>query len=322
MKGIAKLWALLGALGAVNCAELPQLTEPPEEYALYRSSRVAPTLEQRLRSADRYLREAPDGPRSARVREWFASEEAKYYARAFDDLRRLRAYLELLPRGPHAAEVRARIRSLEARRMAKQQQLSADELAFRATEARLQGAEASRRAFIQELRRLAEQVASSEVLGRAPSELAPELLRGFASQSSYAPCAGETCSKLVELTFEVPLEGELQKRVALIETVLVLKDGRVVAARLAGPELWTRLGEALALRAMPNPTPAQRTDSLNRSVFVMRSLLEARFPAAECDRPLTPPAVLERSCRGLTARVIASSDPAQDDVLEIALSAR
>ena len=51
------------ALCLTSCASLPTLTERPEHCQLYRAARVAPTLEERLSAADRYLREVPGGLR-------------------------------------------------------------------------------------------------------------------------------------------------------------------------------------------------------------------------------------------------------------------
>src|SRR5215216_2085337 len=83
---------LLLAFAASNCAVLPTLTESPESYALYRSARVAPTLEERLQAAQRYLREVPNGPHTQQLRVWFAGAEEKYFLQAFTRLPNLYAY--------------------------------------------------------------------------------------------------------------------------------------------------------------------------------------------------------------------------------------
>ena len=47
----------LAATAALGCASVPTLTERPEDYHLYRAARIAPTEEERLRAAYRYLHE-------------------------------------------------------------------------------------------------------------------------------------------------------------------------------------------------------------------------------------------------------------------------
>jgi hypothetical protein len=79
-------------LALLGCAALPTLSERPEEYHLYRTARIAPTLEERLRAADRYLREVPDGPHRKQLRNWFVSSEEKYFLSAFNRLPNLYAY--------------------------------------------------------------------------------------------------------------------------------------------------------------------------------------------------------------------------------------
>jgi hypothetical protein len=105
----------------------------------------------------------------------------------------------------------------------------------------------------------------------------------------------------------------------LLEVQLDLERGLLRRARLAGPELWTRLAEALALRPLPTPTPEERADAVGRARLLVRALLESAFPGAECpDLPATAPVVLRRTCRGLTAVMLAGQNPAEDDSLEIA----
>ena len=66
---LAACWPLLG------CAAMPTLTERPEEYRLFRAARVAPTLEERLGAAHRYLREVPGGRHTQELRKWFDAAE-------------------------------------------------------------------------------------------------------------------------------------------------------------------------------------------------------------------------------------------------------
>jgi hypothetical protein len=132
-------------------------------------------------------------------------------------------------------------------------------------------------------------------------------------------CRADSCKKLLQLRYEVPGERELVPRAALLEVQLDLERGLLQRARLTGPELWTRLAEALSLRPLPSPTPEERADAVNRSLLLVRAVLEPVLPGAECpDRPSAGTLVLERRCRGLTVRMLAGRSAAEDDSLEIA----
>jgi hypothetical protein len=154
--------------------------------------------------------------------------------------------------------------------------------------------------------------------GEPTSELADETIFAFRLSEPRGACQGDHCRKLLELSYPVPGQRELVERAAVIEIQLELEAGLLSRARLAGPELWTRLAEALSLKPLPKPTPEERADAVSRAAMLMRALLERRFPAAECDVPAAAPAVVVRRCHGLSAVMQAASTPTEDDVLEIA----
>ena len=315
-----RLRALLVALllGLGGCASLPTLTERPEDYHLYRAIRIAPTQEQRLRAASRYLREVPGGERREQVQRWFDHAEEQYYLKAFQRLPNLYAYVEALPQGPHIAEVRSRIVAIEARRAARSEHEIKEDERIAASQERLARADSSRRAFVSVVKDWTSRLARIQTFGQPTSELDHETI--FALQHSLPPsaCQGQKCRKLLELGFEVPGERELVSRAALLEVELQLERGLLMGARYAGPELWTRLAEALSLTALPSPSPEQRADALNRSTLLIRALLEPRLPAAECEVKTEAPVVLERRCHGLRARMLAGQSGAEDDAFEIA----
>lgn len=309
-------WPLLA------CAGLPTLTESPEEYHLYRTARVAPTLEERLHAADSYLRDVPRGRRAARLRTWFVGAEEKYYLQAFDRLPNLYAYRAALPNGPHIQEVNSRIAALEARRTRRVARVSEEDARIAATEARLRAADADRRAFVATFKDWTARLLRIQSFGQPPSKLAEETLSALGSTDTAEACRGDRCRKLLPLRYEVPGERELVAREALLEVELELEQGLLRRARITGPELWTRLAEALALRSLPNATPEERADALHRASLLVRALLETQLPASECERPAAPPVVVLRECRGLSARMVAGGNPSEDDSLEIAPKAR
>jgi hypothetical protein len=310
---------LLALTSLLGCASLPTLTERPEEYHLYREARVAPTLEERLRAADRYLRDVPHGPHTKQLRGWFDATEEKYFLFAFDKLPNLYAYRAALPRGPHIEDVRSRIAALEAKRLARVVRQTDEDARIAATQARLADADAKRRAFVATFKDWTARLTKIESFGEPTSELADETIFAFRLSEPRGSCQGDSCRKLLQLSYEVPGERELVARAALLEVQLVLERGLLQRARLAGPELWTRLAEALAMRPLPNPTPEQRADAVNRALMLVRALLEPALPAAECqEAQAIAPIVLERTCRGLRVRVSAGQTPTDDDSLEIA----
>jgi hypothetical protein len=306
------------ALAATSCAALPTLTERPESYALYRSARIAPTLEERLRAAHRYLREVPNGPHTKQLRVWFAGAEEKYFLQAFDRLPNLYAYRAALPSGPHIEDVTSRILVLEGRKTRRAARQTEEDIRIAATQAHLVDADAQRRAFVATFKEWTARLSKIKTFGEPTSELADETIFAFRLSEPRGACQGDLCRKLLELQYEVPGERELVKRAALLEVELQLDRGLLRRARISGPELWTRLAEALSLRPLPSPTPEERADAVNRATLLVRAVLEPTMPAAECEVAAAPPLVLSRQCRGLRARMQAGASPTEDDSLEIA----
>jgi len=315
-------WTLAVVASTLGCAALPTLTERPEEYHLFRQARVAPTLEERLRAAERYLREVPGGPHTKQLRAWFGPTEEKYFLNAFNRLPNLYAYRAALPRGPHIEDVRSRIATLEAKRSRRFERESDEDARIRATQTRLADADHQRRAFVATFKDWTARLARIQTFGEPTSELNDETIFAFRLSEPRGSCEGDRCKKLLQLDYQVPGERELVARAALLEVQLELERGLLRRARLAGPELWTRLAEALSLQPLPSATPAQRADAVNRAQLLVRALLEPAFPSAECpDVAVTAPVVLQRSCGGRTARMVAGQNAMEDDSLEVAPAA-
>jgi hypothetical protein len=314
---VKRAWAWLCWL-ALGCSSLPTLGERPETYHLYRTARVAPTEEERLRAAHRYLREAPQGPHAKQLRRWFDRAEERYYLAAFDRLPHLYAYREALPEGPHIEEVRSRIAALEGRRSRRAAQESEEDARIAKTQARLAEADTRRRVFVATFKEWTARLGRVRSWGEPTSELDDETIFAFRLSPPRGACHGDVCKKLLQLEYEVPGDRQLLVRAAVLEVELGLERGLLQRARLSGPELWTRLAEALSLRPLPNPTPEQRADALNRASLLVKALLETSLPAAECDKPAAPPLLVVRTCRGLSARMHAGAAATEDDWLEIA----
>lgn len=321
MRALRRLSAVVLAASALvtsACASLSTVTERPEEYALFRTARTADTLEARLHAASRYLHEVPNGVHQKQLHDWFEATEERYYLSCFDRLPKLYAYVEALPNGPHIEEVRSRIEALEGKARGRLQHESAEDVKIAATQARLADADRARRAFVSTFKDWVARLGRVHSFGEPTSELSDETIFAFRLSEPRGGCQGDHCRKLLQLAYQVPGQRELVSRVALLEVQLELERGLLQKARLAGPELWTRLAEALAVKPLPNATPEERADAVNRASLLVRALLEPALPAAECDVKAEPPAVVVRSCRGLRARMLVGASAAEDDALEIA----
>src|SRR6186997_2145569 len=84
-----------------GCSLGTRLTAGHEDYRLYRETRLAKTVEQRLATSHGYLKAMPEGKWRGEVRSWFRLSEPAYFRSAQNSLPRLRAYLLAMPDGPH-----------------------------------------------------------------------------------------------------------------------------------------------------------------------------------------------------------------------------
>src|SRR5580692_5757015 len=84
------------------------------DYAAYRTTRMAPTFEERLAAAQRYLRDRPSGAYAGEVHAWFDHAEGVFYSSKKGSVGGLDAYLAALPTGPHSEEAERRISELTA----------------------------------------------------------------------------------------------------------------------------------------------------------------------------------------------------------------
>src|SRR5262249_36611830 len=98
---------------ASGCAVGTRLSASRQDFQLYRETRLAATVEDRLGASHRYLKLEPEGKWNSEGRSWFKLAEPGYYKASRDSLPRLRAYLLAMPDGPHSAAVTSRLVELE-----------------------------------------------------------------------------------------------------------------------------------------------------------------------------------------------------------------
>jgi hypothetical protein len=313
-------WRLLAVLAltatTTGCAVGKQLISPHGDYRLYRQTRLAKTLEQRLAAGNRYLHVAPNGPYAQEVKTWFGATERAYLARAHDQLPMLNAYLQAVPDGPSVAEVKARIEELETAAGFAQGRAAARDQRVQALEAGLERAAAQRKTFIADLTSVLGAVAVVRSYGQPLNALPPELLARVGVTDPAAGCPLDVCEKSFGPRFAIPhTQSQLVPREAPYALELTTSGGVVIGARLHGRELFSRIGEALDLRPVSFSDPQARAEAIGRALSLVGNALGAALAAEGCERPAVSPVVLERACDGLRVTVTAAIDAGNDDVI-------
>src|SRR5262249_48833330 len=112
-------------LAAVGCATPVAFIASPDDYAAYRRTRVARSLEARLSAAQAYLTRYPSGAFAPRVRAWFDRAELVFFLSKRGSVARLEAYLRMRAGGPHRDEAEGRLLGLKAARSNREAELGA-----------------------------------------------------------------------------------------------------------------------------------------------------------------------------------------------------
>jgi len=318
-EGAVKRLGLVLVAGALSLAcgagFSKQLKAPPGDYELYRRTRVAQPLEARLAAGWRYLSEYPDGQYLAEVREWFARVEPAYYASARDSRRRLAVYLEALPTGPNAKRAAERILELERGRRGARERDARALANARQVQDEIKAAGEARSEFVSTIVEWVRRLSAIDSFGAPTSELDHELIHAYRVAEPSAVCDGLSCSKRVSMSYKVPGSGGLVAREATFSIDLDLVDGSVVAARLVGPELFSRIGEATQRAAIEASDLQARAEGIGQAARVVGRALEGVLPEASCQRDVVSPVVLERACNGVRARMVAAEVEGGDDVV-------
>ncbi len=309
------LWAAL-LPSAFGCASTARVTGDFGEYAEYRRTRLATSVEERLAASERYLHDYPQGDYRDEVWAWFKPAEKHYFKLAWDNLPRLRAYLDALPKGPHAEAVAERIDELESRRTFADRR-DARMLAYASgIEARLDAAAAGRRELLREFGALARAMAKTRSFGEPTSELDSELLLRFRVRQPAGTCDGDRCTKTFSFAYAVPERKQLVDRTATATLELTLERGLVRKLTLSGPELLTRVAEAVEVSAVAD-NPQARAEAISHAVDVLDDALEEALPKARCAADAVSPVVVARKCDGVRFEASYGLDPGTPDVLSV-----
>lgn len=307
---------LLAAL-TTACGAGQQWTSGRDEYRLYRTTRVAPTAEQRLGAAHRYLSRYPDGVYRDEVRDYFVPAEEAYFYGSRDSLPKLRAYLAAMPDGPRAKAVASRIVELKSTLALAQRREQGFEDQVVRIESTLAGAAASRRGFLQELTEWARLLSGIRTFGEPASRLDRELVDRFGLSEAVGACDSDRCRKELALSFEVPDAGKLRRRELSGSVELELDTQGVVRARLAAKELMSRVGEVVELKPVAEADLQGRAEAIARAVTVFAGAIEASLPEARCGRAPVSPVVLLRECDGVRMSLVAATSSEEQDTLVV-----
>ncbi|MFT3771903.1 MAG: hypothetical protein QM820_41370 [Minicystis sp.] len=309
------------ALAAAGC-QAQAFIASPSDYAGYRATRVAPTFEERLAAAERYLQQHPDGRFKDEVRAFFDRGEEAFYAANQGNKAGLQGYLKVLPRGPHHAQAERRIGEIETAERSSRAELNRS---VAEVEARVSGRAAAERAHVREeleawLRRLLDPQTYAAPVAAARADLVVPLSLSLPSPrcERIEPAEGAVarrCAKLIELPYRVEVERGTEPREATIE-ITIAEDARGVPleASIGGPDFFLRLEETYRVKPIAPGDTAQRTAAITRAA----SLVKAAFGAVvsedpSCKRRPSPPAVLDLACAGVRVTVSAAAAPGEDD---------
>lgn len=306
---------ILGACALLcGCAVGNQLFAPRTEYRLYRTMHVAPTLEERLAAANRYLHVAPDGAYAPEVKAWFRSAERAYLVRAHDRLPMLNAYAQELPDGPSLPEVRSRIEELKATAGFQVARVQRQGERVEAIEAGLERAASQRKAFLWELSEWLGTLAAVRSFRQPPAALPPALREKLVLGDPTTSCPLDLCVKSFTPRFAIPrAQGQLIPREAPFSIEIQLENAAVVALRLRGRELFSRIGEALDLRPVSFADPQARAEAIGRALSLIGNALGPTLGATSCEKPAVSPVVLDHTCDGVHVTVTAAIDAGEDD---------
>ena len=135
-----------------------------------------------------------------------------------------------------------------------------------------------------------------------------------------APPGSIRCAKVLGLPYIVKVKGLSEPREATVE-VAVLEDagGRPVAVTIGGPDLFLRLEETRAVRALAADDGASRVGGISQAVELAGAAFRKRVSAdPACRRQPVAPIALDLGCGGLRLVVRAALTPGGDDTIEIA----
>lgn len=315
----AKLLVLLLLACALpcGCGASERMLAGRRDYSMYREFRLAENTPERLRHANRYLKDLPDGRFRGEVALWFARKEPAFFEAARDRPSLLRAYLAALPDGPHAEQVIDRMVELDSLREYRASQTRLQDEKIDKVGSELERARQQREAVVRSLTELVRLLSDIRSFGSPTEDLDHQLLFALRLRKPAMRCDAERCKKSVRMAYSVPEAKRLAAREALFEVELDLEQGLVRAATLRGPQLFSRLFEASAVTPVTAGDFAARLDAISGVTTLVHNLIEERLPVSTCGREVVAPVVLWRECDGIRLELVAGGEPDEPDLLSV-----
>jgi hypothetical protein len=306
--------AWLFAFVLFGCAEVGRrVAISPDEYDAYRRFRVAGTVHAKLASGFDYLSRYARGTYRAEVKSWLAPAERHSLELAWNDASRLEAFLRAVPSGKEADRAAARLVELTLAADYRARHERAFDERIHGIESRLAQAEAGRRALVSDVIAWSRRLSKIRSWGGRTSELDGDLIYAYRLSEPAARCGDDGCTKMLSVSYSVP-EGKTQSpREAIYDVGLLLERGGVRAAWVTGPELFSRLGEAMGVAAVSPTDFLGRAEAIGRATQLIALAVESVLPASRCSAEAVSPVVLRRACDGVELRVISAINPGEED---------
>lgn len=305
-----------------GCTASQRVFAGRKDYALYRDYRLADTLLERLRTGNRYLKDVPDGRFRPEVQGWFTAREAQFLKTAHDRPSLLRAYLSAMPDGPHAQHVIDRLLELELLRKYRDAEALREEQRIARAVKEMEDAARGREDLQKKLAELLRVLGDVRSFGAPVSALPEQLFVALGVKPSELPCDAERCRKTLTVKYALPSGRDFAHREAALSVALELEQGVLRSVELSGPELFSRLSEAISLVPTTRGDFSARVTAIAKSAGFAENVLEARLPKATCERPPVAPLVLVRVCDGVQLELFAGELPGAPDGARIRAQAR
>jgi hypothetical protein len=225
--------------------------------------------------------------------------------------------LKAVPLGPEADRAAARLVELEISAEYRARSERAFDERVAKIEGRLQAAEVGRHELLSGVVRWVKRLVAIRSWGGRTSDLDSDFIYAYRLESPAARCDDDTCTKTVDVGYAIP-DGKVQSpREAIYDVGLSLVKGGVSAGWVTGPDLFTRLGEAVRVAAVAPTDWVGRAEAIGQTASLLAVAVEPVLPAARCTAEAVSPVVLHRKCDGLELRVVAALSLGEEDRIEV-----
>lgn len=304
-------WLVVASALALGCVPTRNALAPNDDYAAYRTYKLANAYGARLAAASRYLLAHPKGEYAAEVSAWFVPAEQRFYESAGGTIGGARAYLALLPDGPHAEDEKRMVAAWE------KEQIEGPAREKKALEDARKKAEAAKRALGETIETWTQKAVriSAYRVDRATLEKNDG---GFAEPFFHEPpeatCDPDGCSKRFTFSYAVPDANPPLDRTVGLEVRLETAAGLVVAVTMTLPRhgfvYWLEGSEN---RGVDKADPAVQGEALTRAKNRVESIVR-KHVGGECT---TDEAEDLRTLTCGKVRVVVRKGPAGEDLVRI-----